>query len=186
MRRRLQAALLHIGKQLAGFGFRQFLLIGGDALVPPGLVDAIQALGREAGLGEACTNPFRSITARSIELVYACEEALRIIAAYDPPASGSVPVEPRAGRGFGCTEAPRGICWHRYDFEPDGVIQTARIVPPTSQNQPSIEADLKGVAETLINEPDDVIRGRCEQTIRNYDPCISCSTHFLKLKVHRA
>ena len=96
-----------------------------------------------------------------------------------------MPIEARAGTGFGCTEAPRGICWHRYDIEADGTIATARIVPPTSQNQPSIEEDLVLVAGEIVDQSDDVIRGRCEQSIRNYDPCISCSTHFLKLAVHR-
>jgi coenzyme F420-reducing hydrogenase alpha subunit len=147
---------------------------------------SVQGLAREAGLGPVCKNPFQSIIVRSIELVYACEEALRIIAAYEPPDAPFVPVEPHAGVGFGCTEAPRGICWHRYEFEPDGTVISARIVPPTSQNQPSIEADLAAVAAGLVAEPDEVIRDRCEQTIRNYDPCISCSTHFLKLSVHRA
>ena len=146
---------------------------------------SIQALAREAGLGAVCTNPFRSITVRGIELVYACEEALRIIAEYERPEAASVPVEPRAGEGFGCTEAPRGICWHRYELEPDGIIRAARIVPPTSQNQPSIEADLAAVAAPLVDQPDDIIRARCEQSIRNYDPCISCSAHFLKLTVKR-
>ncbi|MCA9797846.1 MAG: nickel-dependent hydrogenase large subunit, partial [Candidatus Eremiobacteraeota bacterium] len=104
---------------------------------------------------------------------------------YEPPAESFVPVTPRAGVGFGCTEAPRGICWHRYEFEPDGAIRTARIVPPTSQNQPSIEADLLTVATSMVEESDDAIRDRCEQAIRNYDPCISCSAHFLDLKVTR-
>jgi sulfhydrogenase subunit alpha len=146
---------------------------------------SIQDLAHEAGLGPVCTNPFRSIVVRAIEIAYACEEALRIIAAYEPPPAASVPIEPRAGTGFGCTEAPRGICWHRYDIEADGSIRTARIVPPTSQNQPSIEEDLVLVAGQIVDQSDDVIRGRCEQSIRNYDPCISCSTHFLKLAVHR-
>ena len=132
-----------------------------------------------------CKNPFRSIIVRAIEIVYACEEALRLIADYEPPDAAAVPVEPRAGIGFGCTEAPRGICWHRYEFDADGTIRTARIVPPTSQNQPSIEADLDAVATPILDQPDDVIRARCEQSIRNYDPCISCSAHFLKLSVHR-
>ena len=132
-----------------------------------------------------CKNPFRSIVVRAIEIVYACDEALRLIAAYEPPDVASVPIEPRAAFGFGCTEAPRGICWHRYAFEADGTIRSARIVPPTAQNQPSIEADLMAVAAPLVSEPDDIIRDRCEQSIRNYDPCISCSTHFLKLSVHR-
>ena len=149
------------------------------------LPPSVQTVAREAGLGQVCRNPFQSIIVRSIELVFACEEALRIIAAYEPPDAPFVTVEPRASVGFGCTEAPRGICWHRYEFEPDGTVRTARIVPPTSQNQPSIEADLAAVAAGLVAEPDEVIRHRCEQTIRNYDPCISCSTHFLKLSVHR-
>ncbi|MEJ2625005.1 MAG: Ni/Fe hydrogenase subunit alpha [Pseudolabrys sp.] len=146
---------------------------------------SIQALAKEAGLGPVCTNPFRSIIVRALEIAYACEEALRIIADYEPPDMAAVPVEPRAGVGFGCTEAPRGICWHRYEFDETGTIRKARIVPPTSQNQPSIEADLAGVAATVLDQPDDVIRDRCEQSIRNYDPCISCSAHFLQLTVNR-
>ena len=147
---------------------------------------AVRALAAEAGLGPVCRNPFRSIVVRAIELVYACEEALAVIAAYETPDVAAVPLEPRAATGFGCTEAPRGICWHRYEFAADGTIRSARIVPPTSQNQPSIEADLMAVATPLAAAPDEVIRARCEQAIRNYDPCISCSTHFLKLSVHRA
>jgi sulfhydrogenase subunit alpha len=147
---------------------------------------SVQALAREAGLGTVCKNPFRSIIVRAIEIVYACEEALRLIAAYDPPDIAAVAIEPRAATGFGCTEAPRGICWHRYDFAADGTIRNARIVPPTSQNQPSIEADLAAVAATILDQPDEVIRDRCERSIRNYDPCISCSTHFLKLSVNRS
>jgi len=147
---------------------------------------SVQALARDTGLGPVCKNPFRSIVVRALEIVYAFEEALRIIADYEYPAEPSVKLEPRAGVGFGCTEAPRGICWHRYEFETDGSIKTARIVPPTSQNQPSIEADLTAVATSILDKPDDVIRHRCEQTIRNYDPCISCSTHFLKLSIHRS
>ena len=146
---------------------------------------SIQALAREAGLGPECKNPFRSIIVRALEIVYACQEALRLIAAYEQPDVASVPVEPREGVGFGCTEAPRGICWHRYAFDAEGTIREARIVPPTSQNQPSIEADLKAVATSILDQPDDVIRARCEQSIRNYDPCISCSAHFLRLTVHR-
>jgi sulfhydrogenase subunit alpha len=147
---------------------------------------SIQGLARETGLPSVCRNPFRSILVRAVEMVYAFEEALRIIADYDPPAAAFVELEPRAGVGFGCTEAPRGICWHRYEFEADGAIKTARIVPPTSQNQPSIEADLAAVATSIIDQPDDAIRHRCEQTIRNFDPCISCSTHFLKLNIRRS
>ena len=147
---------------------------------------SVRELAREVGLDPVCRNPFKSIIVRGLELVFACEEALRLIAAYEPPELAALPIEPRAGTGFGCTEAPRGICWHRYDFQTDGTIERVRIVPPTSQNQPSIEADLAAVATTILDQPDEVIRDRCEQSIRNYDPCISCSAHFLKLSVRRA
>ena len=146
---------------------------------------SVQALARQSGLGPVCRNPFKSIIVRALEIVYACEEALRLNAAYHPPALAAVPITPRAGTGVGCTEAPRGLCWHRYDFDDEGTIRTVRIVPPTSQNQPTIEADLAAVATSILDHPDDFIRDRCEQTIRNYDPCISCSTHFLTLAVHR-
>jgi sulfhydrogenase subunit alpha len=147
---------------------------------------SVQSVAREAGLGPVCYNPFRSIVVRAVEIMYACQEALRLIEAYEPPEAASVALSPRSGIGFGCTEAPRGICWHRYALDADGTIRSARIVPPTSQNQPSIEVDLAAVATGVLDQPDDVIRDRCEQSIRNYDPCISCSAHFLKLSVHRA
>jgi coenzyme F420-reducing hydrogenase alpha subunit len=145
----------------------------------------VRALAGEAGLKPACHNPFWSIVVRALEIVHACEEALRLIAAYEPPDLAAVPFEPRAGTGFGCTEAPRGICWHRYEFDADGTILNARIVPPTSQNQPSMEADLLATAQSVLEASDDVIRDRCERSIRNYDPCISCSAHFLNLSVDR-
>jgi len=146
---------------------------------------SVQTLARQSGLGPVCRNPFQSIIVRALEVVYACEEALRLIAAYEPPPLAALPVVPRAGTGFGCTEAPRGICWHRYDFDAEGTIRAVRIVPPTSQNQPSIEADLAAVAAPIVDRPDEFVRDRCEQAIRNHDPCISCAAHFLKLSVHR-
>lgn len=144
-----------------------------------------QSAAREAGLGAACANPFRSIVVRAVEVLYACDEALRIIAAYEPPEHPAIAVEPRAGIGCAATEAPRGLLYHRYRLEPDGSIAEARIVPPTSQNQASIEADLARFVGEWLELPEEALRHRCEQTVRNYDPCISCSTHFLHLEVDR-
>jgi coenzyme F420-reducing hydrogenase alpha subunit len=144
-----------------------------------------QEAAREAGLGEVCTNPYRSIIVRAIETLYACDEAIRIVAAYEPPERPFVPVEPRAGVGCGATEAPRGLIWHRYALDAEGTILEARIVPPTSQNQASIEEDLTFFINDWVDLPDDALRHRCEQTVRNYDPCISCATHFLDLRVDR-
>ncbi|MDH4344763.1 MAG: Ni/Fe hydrogenase subunit alpha [Thermoleophilia bacterium] len=140
----------------------------------------------EAGLDASERNPFRSIVVRSVELVYAADEALRLIAAYEEPDAPAVELEPRPGVGYGCTEAPRGILYHRYELDGEGTILDANIVPPTSQNQRAIEEDLRGVVERSLDVPDDELTLLCEQTIRNYDPCISCATHFLKLDVERS
>jgi coenzyme F420-reducing hydrogenase alpha subunit len=140
---------------------------------------------KEAGLGETCNNPFRSIVVRAVETLYACDEALRIIEAYRQPEQSHLELTPRAGTGHACTEAPRGMLYHRYRLDADGGILQAKIVPPTSQNQPSIEDDLKAFAADWLDMPDDALRVRCEQAVRNHDPCISCATHFLKLEVVR-
>ncbi|MGA8033510.1 MAG: nickel-dependent hydrogenase large subunit, partial [Casimicrobiaceae bacterium] len=97
-----------------------------------------------------------------------------------------VPVTARAGVAYGCTEAPRGLLWHRYEMDADGRVVNARIVPPTSQNQARIEQDLRASLEAFgLDRPDDDLRRHGEMVIRNYDPCISCATHFLRLKVDR-
>jgi coenzyme F420-reducing hydrogenase alpha subunit len=139
-----------------------------------------------AGLGAECRNPYQSILVRAVETVYAVEEALRLIEQYEPPARPYVDVPPRAAVGFGATEAPRGVLFHRYGLDADGLITTARIVPPTSQNQASIEDDLRRFVAARLDLDDERLTWQCEQAIRNYDPCISCSTHFLDLTVDRA
>jgi coenzyme F420-reducing hydrogenase alpha subunit len=139
----------------------------------------------EVGLGTSCSNPFKSIIIRAIETIYACEEALRIIDAYEPPDRPFVPVQPEAGTGFGCTEAPRGILYHRYKLDEKGLILEATIIPPTSQNQKSIEQDLREFVSSRLDFPHEKLTLQCEQAIRNYDPCISCATHFLRLTVVR-
>lgn len=154
--------------------------LSGDRLSPLALEAA-----REAGVEPPCPDPFRSIVIRSVELVYACDEALRLIAAYEEPDAPAVPVEPAAGVGYGVTEAPRGLLYHRYRIDDEGTILDAKIVPPTSQNQLAIEDDLRAVVGRYAELPDEELRDLCEQTIRNYDPCISCATHFLDLKVER-
>lgn len=139
----------------------------------------------EAGLGPVVTNPFKSIIVRAVEILQACEDALALAQNYEEPDRPFVPAEPRASVGYGCTEAPRGICYHRYELNEDGSIKSARIVPPTAQNQKIIEDDLWKVVERNLDLPDEDLKWRCEQAIRNYDPCISCATHFLKLEVVR-
>jgi coenzyme F420-reducing hydrogenase alpha subunit len=154
-------------------------------LSSPWLRPAAAEAARTAGLGPTCRNPFQSIVVRGVELVQACDDALAIIDAYEPPDPPAVPVPPRRGRGYGATEAPRGMLWHTYEIDDDGTVLDARIVPPTSQNQLSIEEDLREVVQRALHLDDDALRLRCEQAIRNHDPCISCATHFLTLTIDR-
>jgi len=149
------------------------------------LPEVAREAAREAGLGKECRNPFRSIVVRAVETVAACDDAIRIIEHYEEPDRPAVPVEPRAGVGHGCTEAPRGICYHRYELDANGIVLDAVIVPPTAQNQDAIEHDLRRVVEANISLRDSALQHICEQSIRNFDPCISCSTHFLNLTVER-
>jgi sulfhydrogenase subunit alpha len=144
-----------------------------------------QQAARAAGLGPVCRNPFKSIIVRSVEVVFAVEEAIRIAESYEPPAVAAIACAPRAGEGCAATEAPRGLLYHRYRLDEAGRIEDAVIIPPTSQNQKSIEADLRDFAQQSLHLKDAELQWKCEQAIRNYDPCISCATHFLKLTVDR-
>lgn len=144
-----------------------------------------QEAAHAAGLGPTCRNPFQSIIVRSVEMLYAFDEALRIIDQYEKPEQPAVRMRPRAASGSACTEAPRGILYHRYRIDDEGLIRDARIIPPTSQNQKTIENDLRHYVEQYISMPQEQLTWQCEQAIRNYDPCISCSTHFLKLDIDR-
>lgn len=150
------------------------------------LAPVAQELAREVGLTAPCQNPFKSIVVRAIEVLHACDEALRLITGYEHPEKPAVETTANAGTGYGCTEAPRGILFHSYRLDQSGNILDARIVPPTSQNQAMIEEDLRDLVEQNIRLADAELQWKCEQSIRNYDPCISCATHFLKFDVKRS
>jgi len=149
------------------------------------LPESARQAAAEVGLKVPVLNPFRSIIVRAVELVFACEEALRIIGEYEPPEAPRAKVRMRAGTGQAITEAPRGILYHRYQIDGEGKILAAKIVPPTSQNQKRIEDDLWQFVPQLSALPQEEITLRCEQAVRNYDPCISCATHFLRLEMTR-
>ncbi len=138
-----------------------------------------------AGLSETCSNPFKSIIVRAVETVFACAEALRLIEQYTEPDRPFVECVPRNAVGSGCTEAPRGLLYHRYQIDDQGLIRSARIIPPTSQNQKAIEADLGLFVQKNLHLTKEKMTWQCEQVVRNYDPCISCSCHFLNLRIER-
>jgi coenzyme F420-reducing hydrogenase alpha subunit len=145
----------------------------------------IRHLASAVGVGPVERNPFRSIVVRSLETLFAVHEARRIIDGYVEPDESSVPVTPRDATGWGASEAPRGTLYHRYRITADGLIAEAKIVPPTSQNQGTIEGDLRAFVTPRVGLPVPDLTWQCEQAVRNYDPCISCATHFLRLEVRR-
>ena len=128
-------------------------------------------------------NVFHSIVARAVELLHALAEAADIVASYAPPARPAASWKPKAGVAAWATEAPRGLLFHRYTLDAKGIVRGAQIVPPTSQNQAAIEHDLALFAPAVLHLPHDEATRRMEQLIRSYDPCISCATHFLQLKI---
>ena len=150
------------------------------------LPESVGRLLAESGLVLPSRNLFHSLLARAVEILLALHEALRLLDDYRVPDSPWTPVTPRAGVAVGCTEAPRGLLWHRYEMDEEGRVVNARIVPPTSQNQARIEENLRlSLLNFGLDQPDDALRLHCEKVIRNYDPCISCATHFLRLNVER-
>jgi sulfhydrogenase subunit alpha len=142
-------------------------------------------LASDVKLPVPCMNPFRSLLVRMVETAFALEEALRITEVYEPPKAPCAKVKVRAGSGEALTEAPRGSLYHRYAIDADGLIRSAKIVPPTAQNQTRIEDDLRELVPHMLDLSDEELTLRCEQAVRNYDPCISCATHFLRLDIER-
>lgn len=150
------------------------------------LHDPVRQLLQKTVVRFPSRNVFHSAVARAAEIHYAILEAIAILETVDIDAP-AVKVTPKAGVGYGCTEAPRGLLWHRYELNDQGQVVTATIVPPTSQNQARIEEDLRiSLNKIDLNQADEKIRLYAETIIRNYDPCISCSTHFLNLTVNRS
>lgn len=149
------------------------------------LPDEIRSIALQSGLEKTCTNPFQSILVRAIEVLYAFDEAIRIIENLNFPIVPAVDIEAKEGVGYACTEAPRGILFHRYEITKDGKIKEAKIVPPTSQNQKVIEDDMYHFVDLYKSLSQEELTHKCEHIIRNYDPCISCSTHFLNLELKR-
>ncbi len=151
--------------------------------------DALSPIARDAaeasGLGPVCRNPFRSILVRAVEVIYAIDESLRIITEYERPAKPFIDVPARAATGHGVSEAPRGLLYHRYHIDEDGLVRAATIVPPTAQNQAAIEHEMAEWVAANLSLDDESLTSLCEKSIRNHDPCISCSAHFLTLTIDR-
>jgi len=150
------------------------------------LPPAARQAADESGIAWPCSNPYAGIVARAVELVMTCEESLRLIDAYREPEPSCLEYTVRAAEGCAATEAPRGLLYHRYRINDQGIVQAARIVPPTAQNYRRMEDDLRLLIPGILERTDSQIVDECERMVRNYDPCISCSTHALKVRIARS
>jgi len=140
---------------------------------------------REIGLKFPIRNPYKGLLARAIELVHVCDQAVEIASGYHPQGASSMEIKIVPGEGCGVSEAPRGLLYHRYVVDEQGLVRFAKITPPTAQNFAQMEADLWALAPTAVNLPQEEASLAFEHLLRSYDPCISCSVHFLKLKIER-
>lgn len=147
---------------------------------------AREALAEAGGVDLLRRNLFAAISARGVEMVHAIASAIDIVESYSEPSAPAADWEARAGTAAWSTEAPRGLLFQTYEIDERGLVSSARIVPPTAQNQASIEDDLRTYAGTILHLPQAEATARLEAMIRCYDPCISCATHFLRVDIDRA
>ncbi|MDP1561644.1 MAG: nickel-dependent hydrogenase large subunit [Pirellulaceae bacterium] len=149
------------------------------------LAEPAKRIADEIDFPTPCFNAYYGILARSIEVVHAFAEGLDHLRSYRGREQARAAFQIKRGSGCAVTEAPRGLIYHRYEVDDQGRIELAKIVPPTSQNQAQVEQDLRAFLPSLLDESDAEIALSCERFVRNYDPCISCSTHFLNLRIER-
>ena len=153
--------------------------INADKLMPLAAQTA-----KSFGLKKGACNPYLNNVAQVVESVQVIEHGLQLLdelltAGIKPE---PVKVEPKAGEGVGCVEAPRGILFHRYAFDDKGFCTKANICIPTGQNHANIQKDFEAFAPQIIDRDQDEIRLLLEMLVRSYDPCISCSTHYLNVE----
>ena len=145
---------------------------------------ALEAADR-LGLESPCHNPFMNNAAQVVECAHCLEESVAIIEQLLEtglrPEDEEAEVRPCAGRGVGAVEAPRGTLFHEYAFDGEGRCLEANLVIPTAQNLANIEADLKAYTPGLVDREESAIEQALEILVRAYDPCISCSTHVIRL-----
>lgn len=151
------------------------------------LSDNAKTYAEELGLKAPCYNTFMINIAQFVEIIHCIDDSIKLID--ELMVSGLdenkaiVSVKPKAGRGVGVVEAPRGLLIHDYTYDADGKIEKANLIIPTNMNYINVEKDMAAYLPLIIDKSEDEIRLAMEMLIRAYDPCISCSTHFLNVKL---
>jgi coenzyme F420-reducing hydrogenase alpha subunit len=151
------------------------------AQLHPRAKEAAQALG----IKPICTNPYYNSVAQIVEMVHSVEEAIKIC---DTLIARGIRDDtlPKfygtGGKGVGACEVPRGILFHDYEIGDDGKIVNANCIIPTGQNLANIEGDMRELVPQIIDQGEQKVSLALEMLVRAYDPCISCSVHFLNVK----
>ena len=145
-----------------------------------------KAVAKELGLVAPCYNPYFNTVAQYVECVHTLEDATEIIDDLIKNGVDKSEVHPKittkAGRGVGSVEVPRGILIHDYTYNSDGVCTAANCIIPTNQNHANIQLDMEKLVPEMLHKPKNEIELALEMLVRAYDPCISCSTHYLKVE----
>ncbi len=148
------------------------------------LCDEAKQTAKMFSLKKGCCNPYMNTIAQLVECVHLFHASIKLIDRILTKGlvSEKVKVKVRAGRGAGCTEAPRGILFHEYEFDKNGKCLAADMCIPTNQNHANIQKDMEKLVPQIIDEGEDAVRQKLEMLVRAYDPCISCSTHMLDIR----
>ncbi|MFO7991268.1 MAG: Ni/Fe hydrogenase subunit alpha [Thermoplasmata archaeon] len=133
-------------------------------------------------------NPFMNNVAQLVETVHSVEDSINIIdkimdrGLQEQEAYHQPEIDVKAGRGISAVEVPRGILFHDYTYDDDGVCTEANCIIPTNQNHANIQQDMEKLVPTILDKPEKDIELTLEMLVRAYDPCISCSTHYVDVK----
>ncbi len=144
-----------------------------------------QDAAEKLGMKPLVTNPFLNTAAQAVEMVHCVEDSIRII---DELLARGIKEEPlyefqgKGGEGVGSCDVPRGILFHNYIIDDDGLIQGANCIIPTNQNHANLQHDMEALLPQILDKPQEEIRLTLEMLVRAYDPCISCSTHLLNVR----
>ena len=169
---------------------RESLMVGALArfnLNHKKLTKKAQVLAKDLGLVAPCYNPYMNTVAQLVEVAHSFEDSIRLIDglladnSYESRVT-SHESRPRQGRGIGAVEVPRGILLHDYTYDSNGICTKANCIIPTNQNHANIQRDMEALVPQIINKPQKEVELMLEMLVRAYDPCISCSTHYLKVE----
>jgi sulfhydrogenase subunit alpha len=127
-------------------------------------------------------NIFHNALAQSIEILHSIDSSIKILEEFDFKEEKLPEIKVKSGEGVGVVEAPRGTLYHMIYLNAEGKVKFSNLIIPTAQNQIQMESDIRNIVQKNLKKDKHEIQHLAETTIRAYDPCFSCASHFLKIK----